>query len=150
MVYAERMKIMPTNESCELDDLQKNWLPLYAGELACGLFGITEDFVESYLSLDRKFMKNKDSTFFVRASGDSMEPEIKENDILIVDTSLRPKNEVIAAIFYNGNPICKKICYTREGIVLRSLNRHYQDIILSKEDDLQVFGVVIGLARDFS
>ena len=58
-------------------------VPLFSGELSCGLFGITEDFVDSYLSLDEKFLRSRESTFFVRSSGDSMMPEIKDQDILM-------------------------------------------------------------------
>jgi len=142
----EIIRKMNTNDNSEV---QKYWLPLYSGELACGLFGIAEDFVESYLSLDQKFMQNKESTFFVRSSGDSMEPEIKAQDILIVDRSINPIHGSVVAVFFNGNPICKQLVITPEKKYLHSFNLKYSDIEITEDDELQVFGVVIGLARDF-
>lgn len=130
-------------------DFQKYWTPLYSGQIACGLFGITEDFVESYLSLDEKFTKNKESCFFVRASGDSMEPKIFNNDILIADCSIKPVSGAIVAAFFNSNPICKQLIVTKNSLALHSFSSKYSDIIITEDDEFQVFGTVIGLARDF-
>jgi DNA polymerase V len=132
----------------EENKIRRRWLPLYLGELSCGLFGISEDYVDGYLSLDEKFLKNSNSTFFVRASGDSMSPEIKEKDILIVDRSIEPTHNSIVAVFFNGNPICKRIVFRYPKKILTSFNSKYKPIEVSDEDDLQIFGVVIGLARD--
>ena len=45
-------------------------------KVSCGLFGLSDDFIESYQSLDERFIKNKTSSFLFEASGDSMEPTI--------------------------------------------------------------------------
>lgn len=129
-------------------EVKKHWIPLYSSEIACGLFGISEDYVDDYLSLDEKFLKNKNSTFFVRASGDSMEPEIKAGDILIVDRSLEPEHQSIVALFYNGSPICKKLEFRYPYKRLVSLNNAYEPITIKEDDEVLIFGVVIGLARD--
>jgi len=146
-VYQYRMEIL---EKLDSKQLKPHWLPLYSGELACGLFGISEDFIESYLSLDEKFMKNKESTFFVRAGGDSMSPEIKPSDILIIDRSIKPIHSSIVAIFFNGSAICKQLLLTGTSRALHSINPKYPDIQITESDEVQVFGVVIGLARDFN
>lgn len=130
-------------------ELKKQYLPFYSGGIACGLFGISEDYIESYLSLDEKFSKNKESTFYVRASGDSMLPEIKNGDILIVDRSFKVLNKSIVAVFYNGTPMCKQIIFEANKKILHPLNGQYKDIFITEDDDLTLFGVVIGLARDF-
>jgi DNA polymerase V len=124
------------------------WLPLYGGRLSCGLFGISDDFVESYLSLDEKFLKNHESTFFVRAFGDSMEPEIKNDDILVVDRSLTPKHKSVVAVFYNNSPLCKQLLIIGDKRYLHSFNKKYPQIEITEYDDFQIFGVIIGIARD--
>ncbi|MBL7664317.1 MAG: S24 family peptidase [Bacteriovoracaceae bacterium] len=116
--------------------------------VSCGLFGITDDYTESFLSLDEKFRSNKEATFFVRASGDSMLPEIKPNDILIVDKSVALFNNAIATFYFNRRAICKQYIKTPKGIILRSLNSKYPDIIVKEDDEIDLFGVVTGLARD--
>ena len=130
-------------------EMRNHWLPLYSGELACGLFGISEDFVESYLSLDEKFMKNKESTFFVRASGDSMTPQIQNEDILVVDRSISAIAKCVVAIYFNGTPMCKQLIEREGKTYLHSYNSKFQDIEITDSDELVVFGVVIGLVRDF-
>lgn len=144
------MEILGTFKSADTEKLKEHWLPLYSGELACGLFGISEDFVEKYLSLDEKFTQNKASTFYVRASGDSMSPRIEDQDILIVDRSLKPLSGSIIAVFYNGTPLCKQFIQLGAKNFLSSYNKKYSDIEILESDSLEIFGVVIGLARDFN
>jgi DNA polymerase V len=124
-------------------------LPLYSGVIACGLFGVAEDFVEDTLSIDEMFSKNKQSTFYVRSGGDSMSPEIKAQDILVVDKSISPKVNSIVAFFLNGNPICKLYVKEHNQLILRSFNKNYKDIVISESDQLHIFGTVIGIARTF-
>jgi DNA polymerase V len=123
--------------------------PYYSSIVSCGLFGIADDFTENYLSLDEKYLTNKESTFFVRAGGDSMLPEIKPNDILIVDRSIKLTHGCIATFYLNGSAICKQYLKIPSGILLHSLNPDHKDIHIKDDDELQLFGVVIGLARDF-
>jgi DNA polymerase V len=120
----------------------------FLGEVSCGLFGISDDFVESYLSLDEKFMKNKESTFFVRASGDSMSPDIKNNDILVVDRSITIFSGAIIAFYFNGIPMCKEIIKSESNTYLKSSNKEFKTIVVTADDELTVFGVVIGIVRD--
>lgn len=144
------MEILGTFKSADTDKLKNHWVPLYSGELACGLFGISEDFVEKYLSLDEKFTKNKASTFYVRASGDSMGPRIENQDILIVDRSLKALSGSIVAVFYNGTPLCKQYFQIGSKSFLKSYNSKHPDIEIIESDNLDFFGVVIGLAREFN
>jgi len=113
------------------------------------LFGITDDFTEGYLSLDERYLTNRESTFFIRARGDSMTPMIFDNDILIIDRVLKLESGQIAAFHLNGHAICKQFYKSSDGIVLKSLNKKYSDIYISRDDDLQLFGVVTASVRDF-
>ncbi len=142
------MEILADLPKHQNDNLSKHWVPLYGGEIACGLFGISEDFVDSYLSLDEKFIKHQEATFFIRAGGNSMEPNIQAGDILIVDRSVNLRSGIVGAFFYNGSPICKQFIKQNDKAILRSFNKAYKDVIITENDDLQLFGVVIGLARE--
>lgn len=123
-------------------------IPFYSSFVSCGLFGIADDFTENYLSLDEKYLSNKESTFFVRADGDSMEPDIKPRDILIVDRSVKVFSGCVGTFYFNGNAICKQYIQGPSGIILRSFNTKYKDIHIKETDDLTLFGVVIGITRD--
>ena len=75
------------NMTTDLLERSRAEIPLFTSYISCGLFGIADDFCDHYLSLDAKYLVNKEATFLVRAKGDSMSPEIKEGDILIIDRS---------------------------------------------------------------
>jgi DNA polymerase V len=132
--------------------LPKNQLkaPFYSSIVSCGLFGIADDFTENYLSLDEKYLANKESTFFVRAGGDSMNPDIKSGDILIVDRSVKLTHGCVATFYFNGSAICKQYQKIPSGILLHSFNPIHKDIHVKEGDELTLFGVVIGLARDLN
>lgn len=127
----------------------ESYLPFYVGSLSCGLFGIADDFIEDQLSLDQKFMKNRESTFFVRAQGDSMAPNILPGDILIVDRAKKVFNGAVVAIFLNNSAICKQYFFSNGELKLKSFNKKNKEIKIQQGDDIVLFGVVIGLARDF-
>lgn len=114
----------------------------------CGLFGISDDYIEKYQSLDERFVKNKASTFFFEATGDSMEPLIISKDVIIVDRSVSWTHGKIIVAYLDGAFICKRILKTPNGAVLRSENKLHRDILITSETDFSIWGVVTGLARD--
>lgn len=114
----------------------------------CGLFGVQDDFFEEYLSLDSRFVKNKKSTFFFRAQGASMSPLIYPNDVLVVDRSIAQKNGLVCVFTFEDRFICKRYFKTSTGIVLRSENRTFEDLVLTEEMNVVFWGVVRAIARD--
>ena len=121
--------------------------PLFGSNVSCGLFGIADDFVDEYLSLDEKFVKNKEASFFVRAQGESMAPYILPKDILIVDRSVQLFDKAVAAFFLNNHAICKQYIKKDGRVYLRSFNKSHADIPITEDDQLDLFGVVTGIAR---
>ena len=121
-------------------------IPKLSSKISCGLFGISDDFIEKYQSLDAKFIKNKFSTFFFEAVGDSMEPTIFEGQILIVDRSLKDFHQKVCVISYEDKLICKRVYLKSTGIILHSDNPKYKDIIISESEGLNLWGVVIAIA----
>lgn len=82
-----------------------------------------------------------------RVSGDSMEPDYHDGDILyLVDKGLTTYNGELAVIAYGDRSYFKKI-YTEKGhIRLVSLNDKYEDIILdfppAEDTHIKIFAVV--------
>ena len=114
----------------------------------CGLFGINDDFMEKYQSLDERFIRNKSSTFFFEATGDSMEPVVFAGDILVVDKSIPWTHGKIAIVYLEGAFLCKRLLKTPQGIVLRSETKLHRDILITEEMDFLFWGVVTTVARD--
>ena len=62
-----------------------------------------DDYIESKLDLNEHLIHRRAATFFVRASGDSMQGVgIYSSDLLVVDRSLEPKDGDIAIAVVNG------------------------------------------------
>ena len=120
---------------------------IFLGEAGCGLFGIAEDYEEAYLSLDQHMVKNRESTYFLRATGNSMAPLILPEDILVVDRSVKVRPGQIIVLTMHGQRLCKRL--VREGgqMLLISENKNYKPIPVLEESELIIFGPVIGLAR---
>ena len=107
-----------------------------------GLFGISEDFIESYQSIDSRFIKNKTSTFFFEAASDCMEPTIFRGEILLVDRSIEDVQNRVCVIAMSGDLLCRRLVRTPKGVVLISDNPKYKDILITNPDELEVWGVV--------
>lgn len=117
-------------------------------KVQCGLFGIQDDFFEDYLSLDERLIRNKHSTFFFRASGNSMSPTIFDGDILVVDRSLKAINNHICVFNLEGEMICKRLKRNGNGVILVSDNDEHKSISITDQMDFTLFGVVVAVARD--
>ena len=107
------------------------------------MFGLNEDFIESYQSLDVRFIKNKASTFFFEFDGDSMEPTILKGDILLVDRSIELFDRRVCIVCYEGHLVCKRVFMKSEAVVLCSDNVKYEDVVIQNSENIEIWGVVI-------
>ncbi|MCO5114018.1 MAG: S24 family peptidase [Bdellovibrionaceae bacterium] len=116
--------------------------------MASGLFGISEDHLEKYQSLDERLIRDRAATFFFEASGEAMSPLIMEKDILIVDRSIQPVSGCIVIVQIEGELLCRRLQITDHEVGLYAENSQHTPLILRDEQDLQVFGVVTSVVRD--
>lgn len=109
-------------------------LPVSAGT---GVFLDSDNF-EPYESEDVP----PEANFAVRISGDSMEPLLKNGQVVFVQSATWLENGEIGIFVYNGDAFCKKL--ERDGgLRLVSLNRRYAPINIKYAYDLRVVGRVI-------
>ncbi|MDC5305527.1 XRE family transcriptional regulator [Acinetobacter baumannii] len=98
---------------------------------------------------------NPDSIFSVIVQGNSMEPDFKEGDMLIVDSSLNPKPGCFV-IAQNGSyeatfkkyRVLSNDEYGRDIFELVPLNFDYPTLS-SKKHDIRIIGVVVRHVRNF-
>ncbi len=111
---------------------------------AAGFPSPAENYIEEYLDLNKYLINNLESTFFIRVSGNSMNNTgINNNDLLIVDKSLVPKNQSIIVVSLNGELIIKRFLKDKSGnCYLKSENKNYPKIKLSSEMNPVIWGVV--------
>ena len=111
-----------------------------------------ENYVEEKLNLNSYLIKNKESSFFVRVSGDSMiNVGIFDNDILIVDRSLDPKRQSIVIVSIDGELVIKKLIKDQsKNYYLKSENSNYPNIKLNSNRDTIIWGVVTYVIHSLS
>ncbi len=113
------------------------------------LFGVQEDYIEKYQSLDTRLIKNKASTFFFEAKGDSMSPLIFHKDILVVDRSIENFHGKVCVFALAGELHCKRVLKKGGRLILRSENPKHKEVRISDEQEFHLFGVVTAMAREF-
>ncbi|NOQ92071.1 MAG: translesion error-prone DNA polymerase V autoproteolytic subunit [Flavobacteriaceae bacterium] len=111
--------------------------------VSAGFPSPADDFKQQRISLDKEFIKNKEATFFVRVSGDSMVGAgLDDNDLLIVDKSLEPEHNKIAVCFIDGEFTVKRLKVEANGIWLQPENPNYKPIKITKENNFVIWGIV--------
>ena len=131
-------------------NLVKNKVKLISA--SAGFPSPAENYVEEKLNLNSYLIKNKESSFFVRVSGDSMiNVGIFDNDILIVDRSLYPKRQSIVIVSIDGELVIKKLMKDQsKNYYLKSENSNYPNIKLNSNRDTIIWGVVTYVIHSLS
>lgn len=118
--------------------------------------GVPIDAIEEIIDWEEipKEMAARGEYFGLRIKGDSMAPDIKNKDVVIVRKQPDAENDEIVIVTINGDEgVCKKLRKAPEGITLISRNPAYDPMFFTPQevDDLPVtiVGKVIELRRSF-
>ena len=100
--------------------------------------------------LNKKGLKPKNLAL-VRVQGDSMEPLLKDKDIIMVDNSKTIPNDASPFAVRVEESLYIKIIQKKKNILtLFSVNKTYEPIIINlEEDDCQVIGAVVWHAHSW-
>jgi DNA polymerase V len=124
--------------------------PFFNFRVQAGFPSPAQDYTEKRIDLYELLIKHPESTYYVRAEGDSMFPDISEGDLLVVDRAAEHTNGSIVLACIN-NEFCVKRFYKRPdgGVELISSNPEYGPVNLPDEGDFEIFGKVIGTIKQF-
>lgn len=101
------------------------------------------DFEENKISLDKIVVKNKETTFYAKASGNSMTGAgIDDGDILVIDRSIEPINNKIAVCLIDGEFTVKRIKIEGAHVFLMPENSNYKPIKIELHNEFVVWGIV--------
>jgi DNA polymerase V len=118
-------------------------LPFITAGIKAGFPSPAADFDESKISLDAVLVKNREATFYAKASGTSMNGAgIDDGDILVIDRSLEPQNNKVAVCCIDGEFTVKRIKITKEGVILMPENKDFEPIKVTDENQLIIWGIV--------
>jgi len=119
-------------------------LPFHLNKVGAGFPSPATDYVEDDIDLNTHLIKNIPSTFLIRVQGKSMNKiGIHNDDLLVVDRSLNPKNfsTVIASI--NEELVVKNFIIEKNQSFLTSGSKEIKDKInLIENHEIIIWGVV--------
>ena len=136
-----------------LDNQNKLLIPVLPAKVKAGGYGSFEspalDFPEDTIDLMKLLIKDKETTFFAHVTGDSLNNiGVFNEDLLIIQKGLFPRENDIVVVFYQGEfyvkryiPKYKENTTDLEEIRLKSENPSYSDMYINEDSDFQLWGV---------
>ena len=111
--------------------------------ISAGFPSPADDFQEIRISLDKELVRNPESTFYARVSGDSMiEAGLDDGDLIVIDRSLNPENRKIAVCLIDGEFTVKRIKKEDDKLFLMPQNKKYKPIEIKEGNELIIWGIV--------
>lgn len=86
--------------------------------------------------------------FCIRIKGDSMEPKIRDGDIVFVKAVPKVEPGNVGIFVYEGEAYCKRLCIDakQNAVILESLNKAFAQKKITQPENLRTVGLVIGIA----
>ena len=124
-------------------------LEQYYGAVPAGFPSPAADYIMEEIDLSKELMPRPLSTFIVKVTGDSMiEAHIPPNARLVVDRSIKPRNNSIVVAVVNSEFTVKRFFKNSSGIRLMPANARYLPIPITEGMEFSVWGVVTQIIID--
>jgi len=141
------MKTLYKNKNIEIyepDISQGIQIPFFGSQIPAGFPSPADDYLEMSLDLNEHLIRNPSSTFFARVTGSSMiNSGIYDNDIVIIDKSLQPKNGSILVCVIDGEFTIKRFKRVDDNTAyLMPDNPNFNPIKVDQNNDFTIWGVV--------
>jgi len=124
--------------------------PLVLNRVAAGFPAPVDDYIEGRIDLNRDLLRHPLATFYLRVTGDSMEPLIQSGALVIVDRMAETcdKSIIVARL---SNELCIKRLRILDngGILLCSENAKYEPIVIKHDEDFEIWGKVLHAIHTF-
>ena len=106
---------------------------LYLNSVCAGFPSPANDYLEGEIDLNRYLIKNPLATFIVKSQGNCMlQAGIHSGDLLIVDRSIKPKNNSIVIASIDGDLTVKRINTSNNKIFLCSDSKNYENLKIKR------------------
>lgn len=112
--------------------------------------------ITDYVPFPADFFKthvrgNPDDMFIINASGDSMEPTMRDGDMIMIDKSAaeKPINAGIYCFSLEDLNFVKRLQQMPQGILARSDNKDYSEFLIEphQQDEFHPIGRVVWIGR---
>lgn len=135
-----------------IEDDSKNIKIPILGKIPAGVPLEAIEDIDGYVEVSKSIVKDPYNLFALRISGDSMSPEYKTNDIVIVKKQFEFNSGDDCVVMVNGDDATfKRVIKQEDSIILKPLNNNYEPTFFSKKDILdrpvKIIGVAIEVRR---
>lgn len=118
-------------------------LPVVSENISAGFPSPAMDFIDLVIDLNKHVIKRPSATFFGRVKGKSMKDiGIHDGDLLVIDKSIKPANNLIAVCYLDGEFTIKRIVIENGSCWLVPANKDYEPLEVLEHNDFQVWGIV--------
>ena len=124
---------------------------LFIGAISAGFPSPANDYLDETIDLNKELITHPSSTFFGRVKGLSLKDAgIDDDDILIIDKSVIPRNGNTAVCFIDGEFTLKKIIIGNNSLTLLPANINYKPIVVNEENNFLIWGIVTYVIKKLS
>ncbi|EGQ3351190.1 helix-turn-helix domain-containing protein [Staphylococcus pseudintermedius] len=134
-----------SNTKPQIDTLPVTAIPVVA-KISAGLPIYTEENIIEYTYIPSQMTKGGKELFGLKVSGDSMDKEFREGDVVVVEKDSVVENGQIGVVNVNGyNATVKRIRYNEDKIILlpESNNSDHLPQVYTNDDEIKVVGKVV-------
>ena len=132
------------------EDKKGAFAPMMESGVHAGFPSPAQDYINSFIDLNKELVRHPAATFFARVVGDSMvDADVNEGDVLVVDKSIEPREGDMAVCFIDASRSVKAskpgVSYDilkHQRIWLLPANEKYPPIEVTESNDFTVWGVV--------
>ncbi len=142
------MKEVPEFELISIKKRSHIDLPLHVSPVEAGFPSPADDYLETSLDLNDYLVQHPATTFLVRVQGNSMRKAgILDGSILIVDSSIEPKNGMIVIAIVDNEFTVKRLVKVNKIWILKPESPGYSQITVTP--DTEIRGVVTASIQKF-
>lgn len=120
-------------------------LPFADQGVRAGFPSPAQDYMTDSIDLNRELIRHPATTFYARASGDSMKDcGIDDGDLLVIDKALEPQDGDIVVAYIDGEFTLKTVRFddNEKCIWLVPANKEYSPIKITEENNFLIWGVL--------
>ncbi|HBK5939926.1 TPA: helix-turn-helix domain-containing protein [Staphylococcus pseudintermedius] len=134
-----------SNTKIQIDTLPVTAIPVVA-KISAGLPIYTEENIIEYTYIPSQMTKGGKELFGLKVSGDSMDKEFREGDVVVVEKDSVVENGQIGVVNVNGyNATVKRIRYNEDKIILlpESNNNDHLPQVYTNDNEIKIVGKVV-------
>ncbi len=124
------------------------------GTVKAGYNYLVQENIIGYVEVAKDIVGNGSEFFALKIKGDSMQPVLYENDVVIVKKQDDCEDGQIAVVLINGDEATiKRVKKSSNGIWLQPFNNNYEPLVFTNDEieniPIKIIGVIKQLQREF-